>query len=829
MSGTPDMIAAALWYAQHGFPVFPCKPRAKEPLTRHGFKDATTDPDQVKAWWTEWPEANIAMPTGAVSGLVFLDCDPRNGGPVDRSELIERFGPIADTPEAITGGGGRHYVFRDPSVPLPKTLASGIDVKADGGYVLLAPSIHPSGKRYEWDGIAGAKGLLNPAPAPAWLIQGVSNNRKLERPEEAVDDEKWPTGERNTRLASVAGTMRRRGLCPEAIEAALLEQNQRCCEPPLTDNEVRQIAKSVASYAPARKGDTQTPKQTWSFEVNDEGVYWLGQDQDSSREPIKLASRIDVVAKTRSSEGENWGRLLRWKDDEGRIHEWAMPMEALASDAGGVRARLMSEGLSIATSARLRERFVEYLQTAPTEKLARNVTRLGWHDSTYVLPDQAIGQGTDEVVLYQSAHESAHYFQWNGSPEDWRAHVGSLCTGNSRLILSVSCAFAGPLLSLVGAECGGIHLHGGTSSGKTTALIVGGSACGGGGRNGFVQSWRATINGFEAIAEAHNDSTLFLDELAQVDARDAAETAYLLGNGQGKSRMTRSLGARRKPTWTLLFVSAGELTLAEHAATAGKKTKGGVEVRLLNIPADAGRSMGIFENLHGYCSPDAFSRALKQAAQRYYGSPLRAFITELVHKRAEVESSVKNAHEAFIRRFVPVNASGEVRRAADRLSLIGAAGELATEYGLTGWRETEAINTAGRCFDEWLRERGTLGASDNEAAVRQVRSFLEAHGTSRFQLLTNGQSSHEAQMVRDRAGFRRISLQTGETEYLILSEAFRKEVCGGFSYKAVATELDRRKLLLRELPHLTIKRELPEIGSARVYCVRSAILGGEEY
>ena len=76
--------------------------------------------------------------------------------------------------------------------------------------------------------------------------------------------------------------------------------------------------------------------------------------------------------------------------------------------------------------------------------------------------------------------------------------------------------------------------------------MVGGSVCGGGGKTGFAQTWRTTINGLEATAEAHNDGTLFLDELAQVDPRDAAETAYLLANGQGKARMTRSISARRK-------------------------------------------------------------------------------------------------------------------------------------------------------------------------------------------------------------------------------------------------------------------------------------------
>ena len=100
-----------------------------------------------------------------------------------------------------------------------------------------------------------------------------------------------------------------------------------------------------------------------------------------------------------------------------------------------------------------------------------------------------------------------------------------------------------------------------------------------------------------------------------MDAREAAETAYLLGNGSGKTRMSRNIGARKKLSWSLLFVSAGEVTLADHAQTAGKRTKGGAEVRLLNIEADAGAGMGLFEKIHGAESPDAFARQLKDAAR----------------------------------------------------------------------------------------------------------------------------------------------------------------------------------------------------------------------
>ena len=187
---------------------------------------------------------------------------------------------------------------------------------------------------------------------------------------------------------------------------------------------------------------------------------------------------------------------------------------------------------------------------------------------------------------------------------------------------------------------------------------------------GFVQTWRTTLNGLEATAEAHNDGTLFLDELSQIDPKQAAETAYLLGNGQGKARMMRTIAARTRLRWRILFVSAGEMTLAEHAASVGAKTKGGASVRLLNVAADAGKRFGLFDNLHDSRSADVFALELKAAALQYYGAPLRAFVKHLSHERDAAALRIKSICAEFVARAVPPGASGECdgRRTSSRSS-----------------------------------------------------------------------------------------------------------------------------------------------------------------
>jgi hypothetical protein len=267
------MQRAALWYAGNGIPVFPlhfptstggcscvksdCGSPGKHPLTPHGFKDATTDLARIREWWSEWPDANVGIPTGTVSGFLVVDCDPRNGGPTDRAELIQLCGPIPETAEVITGGGGRHFYFRYAGGPVPKLLAPGVDLKGDGGYVVTAPSMHASGGRYQWEKPVGAKAILTASQPPPWLQERIAAVHPGDRAVMAANGEKWGQGQRNDKLASVAGTMRRRGLPVEAIEAALLETNRQRCDPPLPESEVCQISESVARYPLG--GETHRP------------------------------------------------------------------------------------------------------------------------------------------------------------------------------------------------------------------------------------------------------------------------------------------------------------------------------------------------------------------------------------------------------------------------------------------------------------------------------------------------------------------------------------------------------------------------------------------
>ena len=147
-----SFLKSALAYAKlRGWSVFPIAPKGKNPLTPHGYKDATRDLEQIEEWWTEWPKANIGIPTGKENELFVLDVDTKNNGHDTLYGLIMEHGELPHTIQAKTGGGGSHFLFQyEEGIKNKTEFKQGLDIRGDGGYIVVSPSLHESGKRYEW-------------------------------------------------------------------------------------------------------------------------------------------------------------------------------------------------------------------------------------------------------------------------------------------------------------------------------------------------------------------------------------------------------------------------------------------------------------------------------------------------------------------------------------------------------------------------------------------------------------------------------------------------------------------------------------------------------
>lgn len=526
------------------------------------------------------------------------------------------------------------------------------------------------------------------------------------------------------------------------------------------------------------------------------GVYYVPAFRDKKtgeeREglPEWICSPLRVEAMTRDTVENGWGRLLSFPDPAGNEHRWAMPSSLTGKEGGELRELLLDQGLQITSANQSRRRLNEYIQDAEPGCFARCVPSTGWHGDAFVLVDKTIGPNDGELLVFQSAATHDSKIAQAGTLQDWRREVSAPCAGNARLVLALSAAFAAPCLHLAGLEGGGLHFRGPSSCGKSTAMALAASVYG---APDYRREWRATDNALESVAAMHSDTLLPLDEIGQLDPRHAAGVAYLLANGQGKSRSRRDGSLRAPATWRLLFLSCGEVGLGDLVTEAGGRYRAGMEVRVIDMPADAGQGLGVFDRVPEAGKPGAFADQLRQAAATHYGTAFPAFLDVLTGNTVELCRLLREASTALVRELVADDAAGQVRRVAQRLALIGTAGELATHHGITGWAKDEAEQAARSCFTAWLEARGGAGESEPRAMVRQVQWFIGMHSEGRFTPMDRADDDRAPKTLL-RAGWR-VEPGDGGLEHWVLPGVWRNEVCKGFDPDAVAKVLADRGLL----------------------------------
>jgi len=270
----PEMLEWAIEWARQGVPVFPvhsafdgicscsagseCKSTGKHPKTAKGLKEATTDEAQIAAWWRKWPHANIGGRMGGAVRLLAVDVDPRHGGDASLFDLTEAHGgKWLETRHVETGSRGSHFFFTYPEgIELRNTtnnLAPGIDTRAEGGYVVLPPSLHVSGRRYT------LKSAVQIQPAPAWLVEELTRPAD-QKPPVVVNFQERRThtrgggiigeGERNARMFKIGCAIWGKGQAQDLtdLHMQLLQVNAERCSPLLTDAEVAEIVGSINRY-----------------------------------------------------------------------------------------------------------------------------------------------------------------------------------------------------------------------------------------------------------------------------------------------------------------------------------------------------------------------------------------------------------------------------------------------------------------------------------------------------------------------------------------------------------------------------------------------------
>ncbi|MFV8984664.1 DUF927 domain-containing protein [Serratia fonticola] len=324
--------------------------------------------------------------------------------------------------------------------------------------------------------------------------------------------------------------------------------------------------------------------------------------------------------------------------------------------------------------------------------------------------DKVIGEVKgDRPVLHPSAKKHLPIEATQGTLKEWKINVAVLALYSSRILLAICSAISGTLLKILDMEGGGFHLWGTSSMGKSSSAYILASVAGA--PNTIVTLWNNTDKGLEEIAVAHNDSTLILDESKLLD-KDPAMTAktitnrvYTLAGGKGKARS--ALYENNVAEWQLTVFSTGELSLAQHAEAGKIERLEGENVRMIDVPADAGRGMGIFESLpEGVSSSNELAHIVKDVTYRYYGSAKPAFLKHLVADIQDDREGLKAFLEKGIKYFLvqhKVNRnSGIDVRIAKRFALAYVSGCLAIKYGILPFERSDVMHGISKCYRDSL-------------------------------------------------------------------------------------------------------------------------------
>jgi len=254
-------LKAALDYLDRGWSVIPIRAREKRPqIAWQIYQQHRASADDVRGWFARWPDANVGIVTGAVSGLVVVDVDRQHGGEESLTRLEREHGPLPITVEAISGGGGRHLYFSHPGGHLHNQvgLAPGIDLRGDGGVSVAPPSVHPSGAHYAWR--RGQRpGDVALAPMPNWLLEALDPaSGRIGHPLaywRKLLEAGVPEGQRNNSIASLAGHLLWHGVDATVATELLLCWNRERCHPPLPDEEVVRAVESITRLHRHHEGD----------------------------------------------------------------------------------------------------------------------------------------------------------------------------------------------------------------------------------------------------------------------------------------------------------------------------------------------------------------------------------------------------------------------------------------------------------------------------------------------------------------------------------------------------------------------------------------------
>lgn len=519
-------------------------------------------------------------------------------------------------------------------------------------------------------------------------------------------------------------------------------------------------------------------------ESRKDGVYWITPKVDKeSGEIINneswLASPIEVIGTGRDDKDQYL--ILRWLAFGAGIPTTAAIPLADIGEREGWRT-LKAGGVNVTTKSSLRAILADWLQRSGSRELWRVAHATGWQCGAYIMPDGEIIGTPENPVLFSGRSSAAAGYTVMGTTESWRDSVAHLAFGNYSMMTGIGAALAAPLIGLAGADGFGIHFYEQSSAGKTTTANVASSLYGN--PDVLRLTWYGTALGLANEAAAHNDGLMPLDEVGQgSDPISVSQSAYALFNGVGKLQGAKEGGNRDLKRWRTVAISTGEMDLETFIATAGRKTKAGQLVRLLNIPLS--KAMRFHEHQNGKQHADA----LKDAYQHHHGAAGREWIKWLANHQQQAIDTVRDCEERW-RSLIPADYGEQVHRVGARFAILEAA--LLLGEVVTGWDAQTCRDAIQHSYNAWVREFGT-GNKEHQQIIEQTEAFLNAHGLSRYAPL--GYDPRDLP-IRDLAGYRKKgSHENDPIVFYTFPATFEREIAAGFNPKQFAEVLKNSGML----------------------------------
>ena len=345
-----------------------------------------------------------------------------------------------------------------------------------------------------------------------------------------------------------------------------------------------------------------------------------------------------------------------------------------------------------------------------TKKRATVASTPGFVGDCYLLPNGKHIGSQDQIGPFLMPEEGLILPKGgvSGNIGEWKENVAIYALNSSRLMLALCAGFSGYLLRVTGMESGGFHFFSNTSTGKSTCLYLAVSIQG---PRDCLQSWSVTDSAIELLAAGYCDNTLPLDELQNLEeasakaANLARKIAYKLTSEKGKLRFTNLLSAKHQNAlnWRVSVLSTGEISLAKHAKKGGNRRMQGEEVRLVDVPANAGQGKGVFESLpEGVQSANQLAQRLDRNTAKYFGTAQLAFLQKLVKGLQGHPEKVQGRMQKRLKHFLKVNNVNEEKgydvRIANRFALAYAAGVTAVKYQLLPFTEADVMEGISRCY-----------------------------------------------------------------------------------------------------------------------------------